>query len=547
MPVLNIDGRVVTAPEGATILEAAGLVNIEIPTLCYLPGRPPQTSCMLCVVRVEGAPRLLPACATRVTDGMVVHSESDEVRNARRTAIELLLSDHLGDCIGPCQGVCPAHMDIPTMMQLTAEGRFRDALVVVKEAIALPAVLGRICPELCEKGCRRAAHDGALSVCLTKRFVADYDLGLIPRAPRRTEVGASGDDSPYLPECAPPSGKRVAIIGSGPAGLAAAYYLQQMGHACTLYDDHPAPGGMLRYGVPKEELPDEVLNAEIDIIRRLGAAISCGVRVGRDVSLSELQSDADAVLIAGGDLRSAVAELAEALPGVEFGPQGIKVNRATMMTGIPGVFAAGGSIIPLKHAVRAVADGRAAAHSINGYLGGQPAVARDRDFSVHIGQLDRESVQPFLRLGSVAGRQIPSHGIAEGFSPDEVIAEAGRCLRCACAKASDCRLRTYADRYEAHAVRYAGERRSFEIDDSHPDIIFEPGKCIACGICVRIAAEGREELGIGFVGRGFGVRTAAPFNSAMVEGLREVALACADACPTGALLRRDRLAAAAKR
>ncbi|NLI01497.1 MAG: NAD(P)-binding protein [Chthonomonadales bacterium] len=522
MPSISLDGRHVTAPEGATILEAAELAGIEIPTLCHLPGRPPQTSCMLCVVRVEGMPRLVPSCATRVADGMVVANDSDEVRNARRTAIELLLSDHLGDCIGPCQGVCPACMDIPEMMRLTAEGRFREALIVVKERIPLPAVLGRICPELCEKGCRRAAHDGALSVCLTKRFVADFDLN-------------SGE--PYLPACSPPTGRRVAIVGSGPAGLSAAYYLRQMGHACTLFDEHPLPGGMLRYGVPRDELPEDVLDAEIEIIRRLGAEFVMDARVGSAVSLGELRTDYDAVLIAAGDVRSS----AEAWPDVTFGPQGMKVDRVTMMTGIEGVFAAGGSLMPLRHAVRAVGDGRAAAHAVDAYLGGSgmPDHRRSgKEFSVHIGHLDSQGVQPFLQLGSVTGRQTPAQPSA-GFTPEQAIAEAGRCLRCACAKASDCRLRSFAEQYGAQPIRFAGERRGFEIDDSHPDIVFEPGKCIACGICVRIAAEGREELGLGFVGRGFGVRTAVPFHSGMVEGLREVALACADACPTGALVRKN--------
>ncbi|MBM3496361.1 MAG: glutamate synthase [Armatimonadetes bacterium] len=535
MPTITIDGRTVAAPEGATILEAAELAGIAIPTLCYLPGRPAQTSCMLCVVRIEGMARLVPACATRAADGMAVHSESDEVRTARRTAIELLLSDHLGDCIGPCQGVCPAHMDIPSMMRLTSEGRFREALIVVKDRIALPAVLGRICPDLCEKGCRRAAHDGALSVCLTKRFVADHDL-------------ESGD--PYLPECEPASGIRIAIIGSGPAGLAAAYYLCQMGHACTIYEAQPKPGGMLRYGVPREELPEDVLDAEIGLIRKLGTEIECGVRIGAAKAVDELRAEFDAVLIAGGDLRGD----AGAWPGLQFGPQGVKVNRSTMMTDLPGVFAAGSSLIPMRHAVRAVADGHAASRAIYAYLGGNPSPERpatghtqhrgtgpavkDKAFSVHIGQLTGESIQPFLKLGSVVGRQEPTRGMAEGFTPEEARAEAGRCLRCACARASDCRLRTFADQYDAHAIHFAGERRSFEMDDSHPDIVFESGKCIACGICVRIAAEAHEELGMAFVGRGFGVRAAAPFNSAMVEGLREVALACADACPTGALVRR---------
>ena len=519
MPEITIDGRRITAPDGATILEAAELADIRIPTLCHLPGRPPQTSCFLCVVRVEGVSRLLPSCATRVTEGMVVANETDDVRAARRTAIELLLSDHLGDCVGPCQGVCPAHMDIPRMMALTAEGRFREALIVVKEAIPLPAILGRICPELCEKGCRRAAHDGALSVCLTKRFVADTDLA---------------SEDPYLPACAPDSGRRVAIIGSGPAGLSAAYYLRTLGHACTIFDDREAPGGMLRYGVPRDELPERVLDDEIGAITRLGVALQMRRRIGGDVSLAELRDGHDAVLIAAGDVRGD----RDAWRDLDFGPQGLKVERSSMATGMARVFAAGGALLPLKHAVRAVADGRAAAYAIDEFLTGSRAGSTDPGFSVHIGKLDERSIRPFLRFGGASGRQQPSSEGDAGFTPEQARREASRCLKCACSAAPTCRLRALAAAYDAQPLHFSGDRRGFGMDDSHPDVVFEPGKCIACGICVRIAAEAREELGLGFVGRAFQVRAAVPFSSAMVDGLREVALACADACPTGALMRR---------
>ncbi|MBI3910137.1 MAG: (2Fe-2S)-binding protein, partial [Armatimonadetes bacterium] len=353
MPRFSIDNQVIEVRQGATILDAARQAGIEIPTLCYLPGRPAQTSCYLCLVKVEGSARFLPACATGAADGMVVESETEEVRDARRTALELLLSDHLGDCIGPCQGVCPAHMDIPEMIRHIAAGRMRQALITVKERIALPAVLGRICPELCEKPCRRGSKDDPISICLLKRYVADADL-------------TSGD--PYLPPCRPPSGKRVAIIGSGPAGLAAAYYLLQDGHACTLLDDHDQPGGMLRYGVSPDVLPHDVLDAEIDTIARMGAEFRCGIRVGADISLSDLRHDFDAALIAVGDVKKD-----DASPlGLEIGSQGVKVNKRTMMADLPGVFAAGSAIIPSRHAIRAVADGRAAAGAISRFLAGGP-------------------------------------------------------------------------------------------------------------------------------------------------------------------------------
>lgn len=515
-----IDGVSVEVEEGATVLEAARQAGIEIPTLCHLPGRPANTSCFVCMVRVNDAARLVPSCATRVTEGMTVESDTPEVMDARRTAIELLLSDHLGDCLGPCEGICPAHMEIPRMIRQIRAGQFRDALITVKESIALPATLGRVCPELCEKGCRRAIHDGAVSVCMLKRFVADEDL-------------ASG--SPYLPECQPATGKRVAIIGAGPAGLAAAYYLQQEGHTCVLYDDHDQPGGMLRYGVSEELLPRETLDAEIDLILRLGAEFHGNIRIGRDISLADLQSEYDAVLIAVGELKTS------GLPDVELaaGPQGIHVNRRTMQSNLPAVFVAGAAIIPSRHAVRAVADGKAAADSIHRFLAGSEPERLEKEFSVHVGRLQKEEVRPYLSLASGARRISPTGGEQTGFTPEEARREAGRCLHCDCAKAKDCRLRRYAMQYEANPTRYRSERREFAIDESNPLVIFEPGKCIACGICVQIAAEHGESLGLSFVGRGFSVRTAVPFSRSLADGLKIAAHACAQACPTGALVVRE--------
>ena len=201
---------------------------------------------MVCVVKVAGVGGLVPACGTVVRDGMQVESESEQVFEARKAALELLLSDHVGDCVGPCQMGCPARMNIPRMIRQIAAGQLQDAIATVKRDIALPAVLGRICPAPCEKVCRRKQHDDAVSICLLKRHVADVDLQ---------------SDQPYSPALAPKRDKRVAIIGAGPAGLAAAYYLQQDGFDCTIFDEHEEPGGMLRYAVTERNLPRDVLNA----------------------------------------------------------------------------------------------------------------------------------------------------------------------------------------------------------------------------------------------------------------------------------------------
>lgn len=510
------------------MLDAARSAGIDIPTLCHLPGRPARPACSLCMVKVEGTSRLVPACATPAVDGMVVWNLCDEVTAARRTAIELLLSDHLGDCIGPCQSVCPAHMDIPDMIRHIAAGQFREALITVKESIALPAVLGRICPELCEKGCRRTAHDGPVSVCQLKRFVADYDL-------------ATGD--PYVPPCAPPSGRRVAIVGTGPAGLAAAYYLLQQGHACVLFDDHEEPGGMLRYGVPEEDLDRAALDGEIAIIRRMGAQFRCSTRVGTPpsergaigVSLPALQQEFDAVLIAAGDIQKSPA----CLPELARSAQGVRTDRSSMSTNLPAVFAAGSAIIPSRHAVRAVADGRAAAQAIGICLGGVTAIGERKEFSVHIGKMSAEEIAPLIERVSPEGRAGQQGGRQTGLTVEEAIAEAKRCLQCDCRKAEGCKLRACAMAYEANPLRFKAERRLPMLDESHPLLLFEPGKCIACGICVRLAAEAGEELGISFAGRGFSMRISAPLGRSIADGLRHAARACAESCPTAALTLRE--------
>src|ERR1035437_4867912 len=117
MPKLKIDNRPIEVPPGTTILAAAAKLGIQIPTLCHLEGCDPQTSCLVCLVKINNASRLVPSCATVAQEGMEVESETAEVRSFRRAALELLLGEHAGDCYAPCQNVCPAHMDIPTMMR----------------------------------------------------------------------------------------------------------------------------------------------------------------------------------------------------------------------------------------------------------------------------------------------------------------------------------------------------------------------------------------------------------------------------------------------
>lgn len=514
MPKLRIDDREVVVPAGTTVLEAAASAGIEIPTLCHFPGKPAQTSCLVCVVRVNHQHRLLPACATKVADDMIVESNSPEVREARKTALELILGDHLGDCVGPCVSVCPAHMDIPEMLRLVSEGKLREAIAKVKERIPLPAALGRTCPELCERGCRRTPHDGAVSICMVKRFVGDADLA---------------SDNPYLPEKAPPTGKKVAIIGAGPAGLSAAWFLLQHGHAVSIFDDHENPGGSLRYGTDHGLLPEEVLDAEAALILKLGAVFNGSQTLGRDLELAQLKSQFDVVLLACGELS---ADRAQAM-GVPFEGRGAKVDRKTFQMADPAVFAAGSIVTPLKHDVYAVGAGRVAADAITQYLAGQPIEVEDNPYSVHAGNVEGEALQAFLKFSTPAPRTQAEK--KDGLTPEQAKTEGERCLQCSCCAPGGCRLRHYANEYSANQARFRGERDIYTRDESHPEITYEEGKCIKCGLCIQVASEFKEKLGLAFIGRGFDVKIAVPFNEALREGLKQAARACAAACPTRAL------------
>lgn len=285
---LTINGKKITAPAGSTILEAARSNGIYIPTLCYDEAVEVYGACGLCVVEAEGVAKLLRSCSAKAADGMVIHTESERVVKSRKIAMELLMSAHDGDCVAPCQLACPANTDCQGYVGLIANGRFDDALKLIKDRIALPASIGRVCPHPCEKACRRAKVEEPINIAQLKAFAADLDL--------------KGDT--YLPEVAKSTGKKVAIIGGGPAGLTAALYLRTKGHEVTVFDMMDKMGGMLRYGIPQYRLPKEVLDSEISVIEKTGVRLVNNVKFGKDITLDMLKSVNDAVILAPGAWKS---------------------------------------------------------------------------------------------------------------------------------------------------------------------------------------------------------------------------------------------------
>jgi NADPH-dependent glutamate synthase beta subunit-like oxidoreductase len=673
MITLTIDGRRVTVPPGTTILGAAQWLGIRIPTMCHVRGVEPAASCFICAVAIEGRRTLAPACAMPAAEGMVVHTATDDVRTARRIALELLLSDHAGECVAPCSARCPAGLDIPGFVYGVASGDTGRAMETIAGRLALAGSLGRVCPRLCEQNCRRCDLDQGLAIGALHRYVADRDRA---------------SDSPYLPPRAAASGKSVAIVGAGPAGLAAAYYLLQKGHACTIYDAHERAGGMLRYGIPAYRLPKDALDSEIDAVRRLGGEFRFSTRWGSDFTLAELRRRHDAVFLAIGaqraqslgcpgeeqalagigflervaagaapavgdevvvvgggntamDCARSAARLGakvkviyrrsrqempclmeevegaeqegvaiyllvapvrlDRLPGGRFSltcrrmtlgepdasgrrrpvaiegsdfPMecsaviaaigqsveralaereglavsgwGIAAHERTMATNLAGVFAGGDAVLGADLAVRAVAAGRMAAASIDQHLAGKPVTGEPASADIAMRPVDdAERAEIFRQIESAARVRLPelameqrlaSFAEVEGGLPEaRAVEEARRCLSCGCRKADCCLVRSLATEYEVDVYRYAGERRRFSQDLTHPEIVYEPGKCICCDACVRVAAAAGEPIGLAMIGRGFQVTMGAPFDKPLAEALRTAAKQCANACPTGAL------------
>lgn len=304
---LTINGKNITVEEGTTILQAAKDNGIYIPTLCYDDAVKVYGACGLCVVEAEGIPKLLRSCSAKCSEGMVVNTESKRVVQSRKIAMELLMSAHDGDCVAPCQLNCPARTDCQGYVGLIANGEYEAALKLIKNKVSLPASIGRVCPHPCETACRRGKVDEAINIAQLKAFAADMDLN---------------SDS-YLPEKNAPTGKKIAIIGGGPAGLTAAYRLAISGHEVTVYDMMEKMGGMLRYGIPQYRLPKEVLDKEITIIEKLGVKMINGVKLGKDFTIASLKAQNEAVIVAVGawkssSMRTPGEELNGIYGGIDF-------------------------------------------------------------------------------------------------------------------------------------------------------------------------------------------------------------------------------------
>lgn len=597
-------------------------------------------------------------------------TDSERVKKARKIALELIMSDHEGDCVGPCSLNCPAHTDVQGYLKQIADGNYRAAVEIIKEKIPLPASIGRICPHPCESNCRRRFVEEPLSIAYLKAFAADKDLS---------------SENPFKPEVLPETGKKVAVIGGGPAGIAAAYRLRLSGHSVTVFDSMPEMGGMLRYGIPEYRLPKAILEKEISAAKSLEIVFKNSVRIGKDIPFDEIRKNHDAVLFAIGAWKSRKIgcpgeELAGVFGGIDFlrevnsgnipeigkkvavigggntamdacraavrckaeevcviyrrtreeapaedieiteaieegvsfrflrdpaeiigengkvkaiklrvmeqgepdssgrktsvpvegkfeiieadsvisaigqqsdlfGFEGFELTKSGNVitdtlngtTNLEGVFAAGDvSNKGASIAIDAIAEGNAAAKAIDAYLLGMPL-----DFAKPVYSERKVSEKDFsgkekiprakMTFKPAEERKTNFDEVINGFSEEEARAEAKRCLECGCHDYKDCKLIRYANENRINTGKFSGVKHNSFTERKLLSIERDMGKCMLCGLCVRICEEKIGKGLLGFNGRGFKTAIKPEFlKSEDISGCAGC-LECAKICPTGAL------------
>ena len=674
---VEINGKKYSCDPEDRVLDACRNNGIFVPTLCEIEEiEQPFGGCRVCLVEVTG-PRgtmVTTSCDTPVAPDMVIHTDTPQTFQGRKTAIELLLSEHTGDCVAPCSRECPTSLDVQGYLAHIANGRPIEAVKLIKEKTPLAISLGRACFAPCEEECRRVLVEDPIAIRQEKQYAAEIDIL-----------------DPWTPEIPKTTGKKIAIVGGGPAGLTAAYFLRLGGHNVTIYDMMPKLGGMMRYGIPHYRLPKDLLDKEIDWITGLGIDVKPETKLGENITIEELRAANDAVFVATGAWESWIVpiegkDLPRVYGGIDFlvdfslgkeielgervlvvgcgntamdvartarrmgkevtiayrrtseeapasieereeaeeegikfmyltnpekicgcqvngvnkvecarmelgepdasgrprpikiqgeplsiesdsvilaigqspdletlKKEGLETAKYTMkcdskfMTNIEGVFTAGDGLIGPSSIVECTGQAREAAFAIHAYLEGKlDSYQVPEDYRLPFGYIhvDEKSEEDFADWNRIPRALMPKilpeervkdfRVIELGFEDKVASKEADRCLECGCLDRFQCKLKEYATIYGAKQDTYHGFKNQMEIDQSHPHIIRDPGKCVLCGSCVRTTEELNEGV-VQFANRGFVTVVEPAFGAPLGSVDSQLIGALADACPTGAI------------
>jgi len=339
----------------------------------------------------------------------------------------------------PCTATCPLHCNAHGYVALISQGKFKEALALVREKLPFPGILAYACAHPCERECKRIEKDRPLSICRLKRFLVDH-----VEEPEFTFT--------------PPEekGKKVAIVGGGPSGLTAAYDLRKMGYGVTVFESKNDLGGLLVHAFPSYRLPTEVVRSDLSVIERMGIEVRLSAQVGKDVSSDTLSQSYDAIFIAGGvagaeSLARAFGELKRTRRGT------IRVNPISLETSAKGIFAGGDIVAGPGTIIESMAHGRKAAISIDRFLRGEDLfqgrdsegtqVSPFRSLLPYSKRLEREALPDMVKP------------LGPGLTAEEAMEEAKRCLNCAgCSDCGEC-----AKACQPKAVNYGMKEEILEL------------------------------------------------------------------------------------